>query len=284
MNRWPKTSKLPHLRQNLPASAAQPAYIPWPIRAPGRLPRSPGKRPSTPSKNQLCAQALGWEEPLYEDVKAGTGGPRESSPRRGRSDSVSWPGAEPVVQPGRPRQGHPPRAKTSSNGTANLASRPSSGLSADKLRKATWTRPNTSNVVLGLIFLKYISDQLRRSIASSLLAGRLATTRAPNPEDPDEYKAETPCSGCRPSRWSQLQGPGPKQADESASSWTTPWWLIERDKPHASRGCCRRKIFKRQSLASTSSALGELDRCDANDRTTRPPARRGLVCESPYAP
>ena len=120
------------------------------------------------------------------------------------------------------------RSKSPSNGTntstANLGFEAKLWLTADKLRnnmdaaeysraergrspKATrraGAEASVNHVVLGLIFLKYISDTFEEHRAK-LLAGQGDYAGA-NAEDPDEYKAENvfwvPVEG----RWSHLQG------------------------------------------------------------------------------
>jgi len=61
----------------------------------------------------------------------------------------------------------------------------------------------STNVVLGLIFLKYISDTFEEHRAK-LLAGEGEYAGA-NPEDPDEYKAENVFWVPADARWSHLQ-------------------------------------------------------------------------------
>ena len=98
-------------------------------------------------------------------------------------------------------------ARTKSNGTntstANLGFEAKLWLTADKLRN-NMDAAEYKHVVLGLIFLKYISDTFEEHRAK-LLAGQGDYAGA-NAEDPDEYKAENvfwvPVEG----RWSHLQG------------------------------------------------------------------------------
>ena len=99
------------------------------------------------------------------------------------------------------------RSKSPSNGTkdstANLGFEAKLWLTADKLRN-NMDAAEYKHVVLGLIFLKYISDTFEEHRAK-LLAGQGDYAGA-NAEDPDEYKAENvfwvPVEG----RWSHLQG------------------------------------------------------------------------------
>ncbi len=86
--------------------------------------------------------------------------------------------------------------------SANLGFEAKLWLTADKLRN-NMDAAEYKHVVLGLIFLKYISDTFEEQRAK-LLAGQDDYAGA-NPEDPDEYKAENvfwvPVEG----RWSHLQ-------------------------------------------------------------------------------
>ena len=75
-------------------------------------------------------------------------------------------------------------------------------LTADKLRN-NMDAAEYKHVVLGLIFLKYISDTFEEHRAK-LLAGQGDYAGA-NPEDPDEYKAENVFWVPAEARWSHLQ-------------------------------------------------------------------------------
>ncbi len=91
----------------------------------------------------------------------------------------------------------------SSNGsTANLGFEAKLWLTADKLRN-NMDAAEYKHVVLGLIFLKYISDSFEEHRAK-LLAGQGDYAGA-NPEDPDEYKAENVFWVPTDARWSHLQ-------------------------------------------------------------------------------
>src|SRR3954468_17471002 len=76
-------------------------------------------------------------------------------------------------------------------------------LTADKLRN-NMDAAEYKHVVLGLIFLKYISDTFEEHHAK-LLAGK-GDYEGANPEDPDEYKAENVFWVPPEARWSHLQG------------------------------------------------------------------------------
>ena len=93
-----------------------------------------------------------------------------------------------------------PRApKTTS---ANLGFEAKLWLTADKLRN-NMDAAEYKHVVLGLIFLKYISDTFEEHRAKLITAkGDYAGA---NPEDPDEYKAENVFWVPKEGRWSHLQ-------------------------------------------------------------------------------
>jgi type I restriction enzyme M protein len=93
------------------------------------------------------------------------------------------------------------RAKAAT-GTANLGFEAKLWLTADKLRN-NMDAAEYKHVVLGLIFLKYISDSFEDHRAK-LLAG-VGDYKGANPEDPDEYKAENVFWVPADARWSHLQ-------------------------------------------------------------------------------
>ena len=99
-------------------------------------------------------------------------------------------------------------------------------LAADKLRN-NMDAAEYKHVVLGLIFLKYISDTFEEHRAK-LLAGQGDYAGA-NPEDPDEYKAENVFWVPADARWSHLQA----NAKQSTIGKTVDDAMvaIERDNP-----------------------------------------------------
>ncbi len=90
----------------------------------------------------------------------------------------------------------------SSGSTANIGFEAKLWLTADKLRN-NMDAAEYKHVVLGLIFLKYISDTFEEQ-RTKLLSG-LGDYAGANPEDPDEYKAENVFWVPAESRWSHLQ-------------------------------------------------------------------------------
>ncbi len=86
--------------------------------------------------------------------------------------------------------------------TANIGFEAKLWLAADKLRN-NMDAAEYKHVVLGLIFLKYISDAFEE-MRARLLEGK-GDYEGADPEDADEYKAENVFWVPREARWSQLQ-------------------------------------------------------------------------------
>jgi type I restriction enzyme M protein len=95
------------------------------------------------------------------------------------------------------------KASTSSDkSAANLGFEAKLWLAADKLRN-NMDAAEYKHVVLGLIFLKYISDAFEE-MRAKLLAGE-GDYEGADPEDPDEYRAENVFWVPAEARWSHLQ-------------------------------------------------------------------------------
>jgi type I restriction enzyme M protein len=94
------------------------------------------------------------------------------------------------------------RKPPSNTSTANIGFEQKLWLAADKLR-SNMDAAEYKHVVLGLIFLKYISDTFEEHRAK-LLAGE-GDYKGANPEDPDEYKAGNVFWVPADARWSHLQ-------------------------------------------------------------------------------
>jgi type I restriction enzyme M protein len=96
------------------------------------------------------------------------------------------------------------RAKSApKDSTAHLGFEAKLWLAADKLRN-NMDAAEYKHVVLGLIFLKYISDSFEEHRAK--LAAGHGDYAGANPEDPDEYRAENVFWVPKEARWSRLQG------------------------------------------------------------------------------
>jgi type I restriction enzyme M protein len=96
-------------------------------------------------------------------------------------------------------RGKKPAAKPHGNG-ANLGFEPTLWAAADKLRN-NMDAAEYKHVVLGLIFLKYISDAFKER-HDQLLAEK---SQGADPEDPDEYRAANVFWVPKEARWAHLQ-------------------------------------------------------------------------------
>ncbi|MEQ1579182.1 MAG: class I SAM-dependent DNA methyltransferase [Steroidobacteraceae bacterium] len=94
------------------------------------------------------------------------------------------------------------KAKKNDSSSANIGFEAKLWLTADKLRN-NMDAAEYKHVVLGLIFLKYISDKFDEHHAK-LIAGKGDYAGA-NPEDQDEYKAENVFWVPKEGRWAHLQ-------------------------------------------------------------------------------
>jgi type I restriction enzyme M protein len=103
----------------------------------------------------------------------------------------------------------PPKSSRPDLSTATIGFEAKLWLAADKLRN-NMDAAEYKHVVLGLVFLKYISDSFEEHRAK-LVAGKGDYAGA-NPEDQDEYKAENVFWVPKESRWQHLQGSA-KQPD-----------------------------------------------------------------------
>jgi type I restriction enzyme M protein len=91
---------------------------------------------------------------------------------------------------------------SSSNNSANIGFEAKLWLAADKLR-SNMDAAEYKHVVLGLIFLKYISDSFEEHHAK--LVASEGEYAGANPEDPDEYRAENIFWVPPAARWTYLQ-------------------------------------------------------------------------------
>ena len=94
------------------------------------------------------------------------------------------------------------RSSSKNNNSANVGFEQKLWLAADKLR-SNMDAAEYKHVVLGLIFLKYISDSFEEHHAKLLAGG--GEYAGANAEDPDEYRAENIFWVPPAARWSFLQ-------------------------------------------------------------------------------
>ena len=99
------------------------------------------------------------------------------------------------------RTGQPP-ANGKKDSSAHLGFEAKLWLAADKLRN-NMDAAEYKHVVLGLIFIKYISDAFEE-MRTKLLAGE-GDYAGSDPEDADEYRAENVFWVPKEARWSHLQ-------------------------------------------------------------------------------
>ncbi len=178
--------------------------------------------------NQALRAALGWNEVRYataRDALIETGAVQKGRGRGGTlkrtavhadasatasaslstHDSVAADDSDDPIPRSVPAERTSPpmiNAKAAANQTANLGFEAKLWLAADKLRN-NMDAAEYKHVVLGLIFLKYISDTFTEH-HNKLVAGKGDYAGA-NPEDADEYKAENIFWVPAESRWTHLQ-------------------------------------------------------------------------------
>jgi len=97
------------------------------------------------------------------------------------------------------------KARSVSNGGANLGFEAKLWAAADALRN-NMDAAEYKHVVLGLIFLKYISDAFEAKHAE-LVAQK---AKGADPEDPDEYRAASIFWVPKEARWQHLKASAPQ--------------------------------------------------------------------------
>ncbi len=152
--------------------------------------------------NIKLREALGWSEGEYDSVRDAllAGGFIEKG--RGRGGSVSLAGQEQAIRAKAPAKaaspkGSKPRA-TQKNGEAALGYEAKLFIAADKLRQ-NMEPSDYKHVVLGLVFLKHISDSFEAKHAELMAEDPQAA------EDVDEYLAENIFWVPKAARWSHLK-------------------------------------------------------------------------------
>nr|ART37330.1 E286 [uncultured bacterium] len=170
-----------------------------------------------------------------------------------------------------------------SDSTANLGFEAKLWLTADKLRN-NMDAAEYKHVVLGLIFLKYISDTFEEHRAR-LLKGQ-GDYEGANPEDPDEYKAENVFWVPADARWSHLQAAAKqpsigKTVDDAMVA-------IERDNPrlkgvlpkdYARPGLDKQRLGELIDLIATIELTAASEGAHRGDKTHRSVDLLGRVYE-----
>lgn len=175
------------------------------------------------AKNPALQAALGWTDDRYEEVRAELTSKKIVVRGRGRSDSVAMVGAgAPAAAATAPSIGR--KARASGNGAGPIAFEAQLWKAADALRN-NMDAAEYKHVVLGLLFLKYISD------AFEARYGALEAERdqGADPEDPDEYRAANIFWVPTEARWSHLKARAPQPT--IGSDVDAAMAAIERDNP-----------------------------------------------------
>src|SRR3977135_3801572 len=133
---------------------------------------------------------------------------------------------------------------SANNSSANIGFEAKLWLAADKLRK-NMDAAEYKHIVLGLIFLKYISDAFEE-LYEKLVAQK---SEGADPEDKDEYIAEKVFYVPRTARWKWIKGRATaptigKDVDDAMDA-------IERDNPASLRGVLP-KVFAQEKLDKAS--------------------------------
>jgi type I restriction enzyme M protein len=115
------------------------------------------EKAGSPAKNPALRQVLGWEEGLYEEVKAELVAKRIVVRGRGRSDSVSLVGAEPMAQAAAPAS-NGRKAKAAGSGTPKDKSLESWIWDAACSIRGAKDAPKYKDYILPLIFTKRLCD------------------------------------------------------------------------------------------------------------------------------
>jgi type I restriction enzyme M protein len=200
--------------------------------------------------NGKLRETLGWADATYDAVKEELIGDGLVTPGRGRGGSVAIAAAaeSAPAAPAKPVQADRTARAERPNGTgANV------GYEAELWRMANALRGSMDaaeykHVVLGLLFLKYISDTFEEKHA----ALEAEKEQCANPEDPDEYRAKNIFWVPPEARWHHLKS----QARQSTIGQMVDDAMaaIERDNP-ALKGVLP-KDYARPALDKTR--LGQL--------------------------
>src|SRR3989440_12101620 len=142
------------------------------------------------------------------------------------------------------------RVAVKSNNSANIGFEAKLWLAADKLR-SNMDAAEYKHVVLGLIFLKYISDSFEEHHAK--LVGGEGEYAGANPEDPDEYRAENIFWVPPAARWTYLQNSAKQPAIGKIEKACKP-------------GSCANKICCATSSRNTAPASHPIAKGDSSQQ------------------
>jgi type I restriction enzyme M protein len=152
--------------------------------------------------NGRLREALGWQDDVYDAVKKALIDDGAIVPGRGRGGSVAIvaAGAPPAAVTKAAEVDRKVRAARPDTSSANIGYEAELWRMADALR-GSMDAGDYKHVVLGLIFLKYISDAFEERHAA-LEAER---SQGADPEDPDEYRADNIFWVPPEARWAHLK-------------------------------------------------------------------------------
>lgn len=164
--------------------------------------------------NVTLRESLGWAESRYDAARdalvssglvekgRGRGGSlRRTGIAESSSESLVANHSSPASSAPMARLPKSAKSAKEAASSANIGFEAKLWQAADKLRN-NMDAAEYKHVVLGLIFLKYISDSFEEM--HTRLVAEVKTSGA-NPEDPDEYKAENVFWVPKDARWSYLR-------------------------------------------------------------------------------
>lgn len=223
--------------------------------------------------NKKACEALGWDEGRYEAVKEALLAKGLIAMGRGRGGSIRLadrPMKVPSAAGPKATEAHPVETNagraTKRRNTSSAKEEPMEKQlwkTADKLRKNI-DAAEYKHIVLGLVFLKYISD------AFVELYDRLKAEEAEgaDPEDKDEYKAENVFFVPPSARWSFLQS----HAKQPSIGKTVDEAMDAIERENDSLKGVLPKVYARQNLDPTSlggliDLIGNIALGDAKSRS-----------------
>jgi type I restriction enzyme M protein len=163
----------------------------------------------------------------------------------------------------------PRRISGKNNSSANIGFEQKLWLAADKLR-SNMDAAEYKHVVLGLIFLKYISDSFEERHA------QLTKEPGADPEDPDEYRAESIFWVPPAARWSYLQNSA--KQPQIGKIVDDAMVAIERDNPRL-KGILpkdyARPALDKNRLGELIDLIGTITLIEPSPGAARPPLPGG---------
>jgi type I restriction enzyme M protein len=221
--------------------------------------------------NGKAREHLGWDEDTYNMAKEGLYAQGLVAFGRGRGGSIQLAAAkgkesaEPLSLEATEPQGQKAKKPRATKATDQEPIEKQLWKTADKLRKNI-DAAEYKHIVLGLVFLKYISDAFVEHY-STLKAGKGEYAGA-DPEDKDEYKAENVFFVPPSARWSFLQS----RAKQPTIGKTVDEAMDAIERENDSLKGVLPKVYARQNLDPTSlggliDLIGNIALGDAKSRS-----------------